>query len=131
MLVREIMTSSPVAIEVADRIFTAREKLLEQDIRHLPVVDQGKLVGMLSERDLPAGLSELTFGDQEAGDAALVGAFMSSDVLSIHAEAELSDAIDLMLEHRIGAVPVVGEDEQELVGIVSYVDVLRAARLVL
>jgi acetoin utilization protein AcuB len=43
-------------------------------------------------------------------------------------ETEVSEAIDLMIEHRIGALPVVEPDSTKLVGIVSYVDVLRAAR---
>jgi CBS domain-containing protein len=51
---------------------------------------------------------------------------MSVDVVSVHPEAEVSDVIDLLLEARIGAVPVVRPDSREIVGIVSYVDILRA-----
>jgi CBS domain-containing protein len=131
MLVREIMTSSPLAIDVAEKVFMAREKLLEQDIRHLPVVDHGKLVGILSERDLPAERIEPASGTEIDREDRLVGGYMSSDVLSVYPESELSEAIDLMLEHRIGAVPVIDLGDQELVGILSYVDVLRAARRVL
>jgi CBS domain-containing protein len=129
MLVREVMTSSPLTIDVTDKIIAARQKLLEQDIRHLPVVDGGRLVGILSERDLPpAGPVEApSRAAMKRGDS-LVSGYMSSDVLSVYPDSELADAIDLMLEHRIGAVPVVDVDDQELVGILSYVDVLRAAR---
>jgi acetoin utilization protein AcuB len=53
---------------------------------------------------------------------------MSSDVICVTSESDLGDAIELMLEHRIGAVPVVDLDGERLIGIVSYVDVLREAR---
>jgi acetoin utilization protein AcuB len=53
---------------------------------------------------------------------------MTSDVITVHPESDASEAIDLMIEHRVGALPVVEPDSTKLVGIVSYVDALRAAR---
>ena len=53
-----------------------------------------------------------------------VASFMSSDVLSVDTEADGAEIVELMLDNKIGAVPVTGENG-ELVGIVSYVDVLR------
>jgi acetoin utilization protein AcuB len=53
---------------------------------------------------------------------------MASDVVAVNATDDLIEAIDLMIEHRIGAVPVVETGSSALVGIVSYVDVLRTAR---
>jgi acetoin utilization protein AcuB len=52
--------------------------------------------------------------------------FMSSDVIAVEPEAELSDVIELLLEHKVGALPVVEPDTREVVGIISYIDVLRA-----
>jgi acetoin utilization protein AcuB len=53
---------------------------------------------------------------------------MTTDVISVNPETELEEVVDLMIEHKIGAVPVVEADSSKLVGIVSYIDALRAAR---
>ena len=55
-----------------------------------------------------------------------VADFMSSGPLTVEAETDIDEVIELLLEHRVGAVPVVSS-EGTLVGIVSYVDVLKAA----
>jgi CBS domain-containing protein len=128
MFVRDIMTPVPLSIEITERLATARAKLFEADVRHLPVVDRGRLVGIISERDLPSELIEPTArGGTDRADQP-ISAFMSSDVLFVAPETELREAIDLMIEHRIGAVPVVDAHRDRLVGIVSYVDVLREVR---
>jgi acetoin utilization protein AcuB len=128
MIVQDIMTAVPLSVEVTERLAAARAKLFEADVRHLPVVDRGRLVGIISERDLPSDLVDPTArGGADRADRP-ISAFMSSDVLSVSPESELDEAIDLMIEHRIGAVPVVDADGDRLVGIVSYVDVLREMR---
>jgi acetoin utilization protein AcuB len=53
---------------------------------------------------------------------------MSPDVIAVAPEAELGEVVDLLLEHRVGAVPVVRPETGELIGIVSYIDVLRVLR---
>jgi acetoin utilization protein AcuB len=56
---------------------------------------------------------------------------MSTNVIAVDPEAEIGDVIDLLLEHKIGAVPVMPEDTREVLGIISYVDVLRGLQGVL
>lgn len=131
MIVREVMTQDPYVANVKDSIQKVVSKLLEADIRHLPIVDAGNLVGIISDRDLRSILPNTP----EAGDpptpqalTASIGTVMNTDVLSIDPEAEVPEAIDLMLEHRVGAIPVVEPGTLRLIGIVSYVDLLRAAR---
>lgn len=51
---------------------------------------------------------------------------MGSDVISVNPETELAEIVELLVEQRIGAIPVVRAGTRELVGIVSYIDVLRA-----
>jgi len=128
MIVREIMTPAPWVVEVTDRLRRVHARLLESDVRHLPVVDRGRLVGIISERDLPSDL--ITPGAPGGGDRGdrPVSNYMSSDVISVNPESDVCEVIDLMLEHRIGAVPVVDVDGERLLGIVSYVDLLREAR---
>ena len=128
MIVREIMTPTPWVVEVTDSLRRVHARLLESDVRHLPVVDRGKLVGIISERDVPSDLvSPGARGGFDRGDRP-VSNYMSSDVICVTSESDLGDAIELMLEHRIGAVPVVDLDGERLIGIVSYADVLREAR---
>jgi acetoin utilization protein AcuB len=105
----------------------------EVDIRHVPVVRAGVLIGMVSDRDL-ASLDVARVLTTDGADAlrrALatpVVTVMSSDVISVESEAALDDVIDLMIDNKVGAIPVVLPDTREVVGIASYVDVLRAVR---
>jgi acetoin utilization protein AcuB len=126
----ELMTENPRTVRVDESIGEAVEVFETMDFRHLPVVDeQGELVGMLSDRDLRA--LELPY----AQDAETVGsvlqkarlpaaAMMSSNVVSVSPDADVTEIMELLLENKIGAVPVV-DGEGALVGIVSYADVFR------
>lgn len=129
----EIMTENVTTVEESTTIGEAFQLMEEQEIRHLPVVRGQEVVGMLSDRDLRAlGLSLVT--DIEGMDrlqarfAGKVTDLMSSNVLTVDPETDVQEIVDLMLEEKISAVPVVDEDTGRLAGIVSYVDVLRAVR---
>lgn len=134
MFVHEIMTASPLTASPAWTLERALSALASGDFRHLPVVDDsGDLVGILSERDLRAQVLPALAAYELPEDARAlmrrrVADIMSGDVLSVHTQAEVSEVIELMLDQRVGALPVVEADTGELVGIVSYVDVLRAAQ---
>lgn len=133
MVVDEVMSSDPFVVKVTDSVGAAIKKLIETDVRHLPVVSEGELVGMVSDRDLrsftPVAMLELTHPRElEARLAQPISKVMTSDVISVNPETEIEEVIDLMIEHKIGAVPVVEADSSKLVGIVSYIDALRAAR---
>jgi CBS domain-containing protein len=132
MVIREIMSTPPIALEVTESIASARRKLRDADVRHLPVVDRHTLVGIVSDRDIP--LADIEPGSASASggrDSMPISTVMSSDVLSVDPESDVSEAIDLMIEHKVGAVPVVDAETESLVGIVSYIDLLRAARALL
>lgn len=131
MTVDEIMTPDPITIDSATTLGAAANTMADNDIRHLPVVERHRVVGIVSDRDLAAWLLEdlnaLLAGDDGTPLARAVADVMSGDVLSIGPKAELSELIELMVDSRIGAVPVVDQHDERLVGIVSYVDVLRVA----
>ncbi|MFO0615381.1 MAG: CBS domain-containing protein [Polyangiaceae bacterium] len=121
---RQVMTTPVVSIVVTATTGEALELLRTLDVRHLPVVNaDDELVGMLSDRDL-----EPTRDATDAVRTASVSAVMSGNPLSVTVEADASEIVDLMVEHKIGAVPVV-EPDGTLVGIVSYLDLLRRLRL--
>lgn len=132
MIIEEIMSAKPVTVEVTDTIQDAIDVLNELDIRHVPVVDNGALVGMISDRDLREfALPEMIrFSNPEKAAKRCsrpVSEIMHSDVLTVGIEDDISEVAEIMIEHKIGAVPVCDQIEGNLVGIVSYVDVLRAA----
>jgi acetoin utilization protein AcuB len=119
-----------VTVPPGASVAEAFDLMSELDIRHVPVVEAGELVGMLSDRDLArfdiARL--LTVEGPEAFRRELatpVVKVMSSDVIVVNPETELSEVVELLVEHKIGAVPVVKTDTREIVGIISYIDVLR------
>jgi len=129
MVVDEVMTREPTTVSSRVSIGEALSTLKEVDARHLPVVDGGELVGILSDRDLLEARNLLD--DPDADTSVLeraVSAYMSTDVASVNPETELTEAVDIMLERRVGALPVLEGETETLVGIVSYVDVLKAAR---
>lgn len=133
MVVEELMSAKPVVVSVTDSIRSVMRRLMEADVRHLPVVDEKVLVGIVSDRDLRSLLEpalDTPAGAKPPGDPLdqPISALMSSDVISLNPESDVDEAIDLMLEHRIGAIPVVEPDGARVVGIISYVDILRAAR---
>lgn len=97
-------------------------------VRHLPVMRGKKLVGMISEKDLYADLADGAPGAAliKKGDSCKLEGLMSTDVVSIPSDASLAEVVDIFLEHRFGALPVV--DGEELVGMLSIIDVLAAVR---
>ncbi len=131
----ELMTENPRTVRVDDPIAEAVDVLQTTDFRHLPVLDeQGELVGMLSDRDL-RGLQLPYSANTAVVDAARqktgvpvstmpVSTIMSGNVVSVGPDADMTELMELMLEHKIGALPVV-DAEGALVGIVSYVDIFR------
>ncbi len=133
MIVENVMTKNAITASSDTAIGKALRILYELDFRHLPIVDGDELVGIVSDRDLrslPVG--ELTrYENPELVNermATSVSTVMSSDVVTIEPGTPLSEAIDIMVEQRIGAIPVVHTGTMALAGIVSYVDVLKALR---
>jgi acetoin utilization protein AcuB len=119
----DVMTESPATIAPGETIATATRMLEELEIRHLPVVDgSGELVGMLSDRDLRGAM-----GSDRGGPpaSARIVDVMNGNVVQANADDDLAEIANLMIDNRIGAVPIVDERGM-LVGIVSYVDVLRS-----
>jgi CBS domain-containing protein len=131
VIARDLMTPNPVTVTPEATVAEAWDLMRELDIRHVPVVQDGGLVGMLSDRDL-AYLDVGRVLASEGVDAVrrelgtAVVKVMTSDVIFVESEAELGDIVELLIENKIGAIPVVRPETREVVGIVSYIDALRA-----
>ena len=131
MTAHDVMTPNPVTVTPQASVAEVWDLMRELEIRHVPVVDHGGLVGMVSDRDLAQFDIARTLTVEGAGAlrdqlATPVVKLMSSDVIVVNPETELDEIVELLVEHRIGAVPVVRSDSREVVGIVSYIDVLQA-----
>ena len=137
MKVRDAMTPQPLVATPATSVMSARRLMTHARIRHLPVLEADRLVGIVSDRDvqltdraLVNGLTALQ-SDLVTGRYRPLRSVMSSPVQTIGPDAPLSEAARRLRQARIGALPVVDE-QGELLGIVTahdclaYVDVAAA-----
>jgi CBS domain-containing protein len=116
MRLREIMNTNVVTIEMTQAASTARARMRQYRIRHLVVTDNGRLAGVVSDRDLG--------GDRgrELRKGRTVQDLMTSRLVSAKPETTLRQAANLMRGRLIGSLPVL--DGDRLVGIVTATDVL-------
>ena len=131
MTANDLMTPDPVTVTPQASVAEVWDLMRELEVRHVPVVESGALVGMLSDRDLArfdmARLLMVEGAETLRHELATpVVKVMSSDVIAVNPETELEEIVELLVEHRIGAVPVIRSHTRKVVGIVSYIDVLRA-----
>lgn len=133
MTAGDLMTRNPATASPQASVAEVWDLMRDLEIRHVPVVEDGALVGMLSDRDL-ARLDMSRMVAFEGADALRqelstpIVKVMNPDVIAIEPETDLGEIIDLLVEHKVGALPVLRLGSREVVGIVSYIDVLRAVR---
>jgi acetoin utilization protein AcuB len=129
MKVRELMTGAPITVSPDTPVFDARQTMIKERIRHLLVIEADRLVGIVTDRDirlnLPSQATSLSMWEVNYLLAKLtVSKVMTTSVIIIGPDQEATDAARLMLEHKIGALPVL--DGSRLIGILTETDVLRA-----
>lgn len=138
MRVAGVMTRSPITIDPEAPLGTAMAVMKERAVRHLPVVDDaGRLVGMLTDRDLrnaafaPALAEYLSRASQrrlrgvaESFEELRVRDAMTWGVVTTTPSAEAAQAAAIMCEARLGCLPVV--EDGKLVGVVTERDLLKA-----
>jgi CBS domain-containing protein len=126
--VKDIMTQNPATLERNETLDLAESVMNLGRIRHMPVVDDGKLVGIVSQRDLfrSALITALGFGRKVTSaliKTIKVKEIMTEKVITIAPNASIKDAARQMIEKKIGCLPVVEEDR--LIGLVTETDMLR------
>lgn len=111
------MVKSPFLVEASATLREAADLLSENGIRHLPVIEEESLVGLISERDLREGIA--------AGGAKLkVSDVMKSDVYAVLGSTPLHEVVQEMAESKIGSAVVLSKD-REVVGIFTSTDALE------
>jgi CBS domain-containing protein len=123
----DVMTKNPLVMTPGETIGQADELMTENRIRQLPVVDEGVVLGIITDRDIRSFLAQSALVEPEERAKALrtkVREIMTAEPLTLAPDDDLREAVELLIEEKIGGIPVVDEAEG-LVGIVTYVDVLR------
>jgi acetoin utilization protein AcuB len=130
MLVNDWMSSPVITISATDNLARAADLMLENEISVLPVTDEGKLVGVITDRDLkraaPSDLSMPDFKDILFHMARVkVETVMSRDPITVPPDYTLEETAELLLHHSISSCPVVSH-EGELTGMITKKDLFRA-----
>ncbi len=129
MLVRDRMTPNPLTITTETSLKEALELVRSKPFRHLPVLDEdGKLAGIVTEKSLvyasPTSASSLSvFEVDYILSRTLIGQIIQGEVITVKPTLPIEEAARVMVDHRIGCLPVVEGDE--LVGIISDTDIFR------
>jgi predicted transcriptional regulator len=127
MKVKEIMVKEVATLDINDELSLANDIIRLGRIRHLPVVDGTKLAGIISERDLfRSSLAQaLGYGTKATRDLMKtlhIKDVMVPEVITVTPETEVTDAVRLMVNRKIGCLPVVEGDR--LVGLITETDIL-------
>jgi CBS domain-containing membrane protein len=129
MTVADLMTADVVTLTEDETLAHAQRCMARGRIRHLPVVREGRLVGLITHRDLLAASFSI-FAEVESNeqrrifDTVRVIEAMHRDVVTVPPELPVSKAARILLENKYGCLPVV-DDDQQLEGIVTEADFLR------
>ena len=129
MKVKDIMSHQVLTLHPKEKIKNAYDLCNLHRIHHLPITVHNKVVGILSygdllfARDINSKLQIISREEIHALGFDLVESIMKRNPITIGQEAEVRDAVDLMVKYRINCLPVV--DDGELVGIFTSFDVMR------
>ncbi len=122
MLINEIMHKNPFTVQSSTTLCDAYKLMNEKHIRHLPVLEEETLVGIITDRDLRLATSRLA--ETPFDPSALVREVMISPVETTYPTNPVEVATQLMREKKIGCLPVL--ENEKLVGIITAVDLLDA-----
>lgn len=129
MTVDEIMSKSPVTVGMDDTLLKVKTIFGTSRFHHLIVVEQGKLCGVISDRDLLKFMSPNIGTVAETTEdiktlAKKVHQVMTRKPITLKEKAKISDAIKIFNKHSISCIPVVDEEDKPL-GIISWRDIFK------
>ena len=131
MQVSELMATDVVTVDRNDDLRLVDDIMAERHIRHIPVVEDGAVVGLVSQRDVFKARMSSTMGYGELGQRTFlhtiaVKEIMTHPVLTVAPDTTVNEAVDLIIDKGIGCLPVVRD--QQLVGIVTKTNLLQHLR---
>lgn len=127
MVVEEVMVAKPITISMDQSLKKAQDLMVKHSIRHLPVVEKKRLLGIITESDIRNAFvfwANSGKGKQNSFNPSKmkVEDYMTEDPLTASPETNIEDAALLIYRNKIGALPVLNKDK--LVGIISIMDML-------
>jgi len=121
MIVADLMTSKPITVKPSDSLQAAQETMEAGRFRQVPVVENGNLLGILTDRDLRRHVGQLNH--------TRVDAVMSTHPFSAQPSTPVEHAVHLLVTNKVGSLPVV--DNGKLVGIITATEMLHALEAIL
>lgn len=127
---KDVMQSQVQVARADDTLLDAAHRMLQNNIRHLPVIDgEGKLLGMLSDRDVRGALGDPKHLMDRAKlrghfETLRVGQAMTPKPIAVSPGASIEEVSEKLVNHRLSALPVT-DDHGKVVGVLSYIDLLR------
>jgi CBS domain-containing protein len=119
--IREVMTRSPETVDSGSTAVDAAKQMKKADAGMIPVVQNGKLVGTVTDRDIAVRV----VAEGKDPQATTVGEIASTEVVTIEPDLDLSEALKLMARHQVRRLPVVEGDT--VVGVIAQADVAQQA----
>jgi CBS domain-containing protein len=120
--VRDTMTAEPRSVDSSQSIVEAARLMRDDDVGSLPVVEAGRLVGMITDRDIAIRV----VAEGKEPNAATVAEASSGDPVTVEPDHDLDEALQLMARHQVRRLPVV--EGERLVGILAQADVALAEK---
>jgi CBS domain-containing protein len=118
--IKEVMTSGPATVDPGANVLDAARIMRDEDTGIVPVVENGRLTGTITDRDIVVRV----IAEGREPQSAQVSEIASTDLVTIDPQQDLDEALRLMAQHQVRRLPVVEEDGR-LVGIVAQADVAR------
>jgi CBS domain-containing protein len=117
--IREVMTPAPETIQADRPASEAAKKMKEADAGMIPVMDNGNLLGTVTDRDIALRI----VAEGKDPQSTTVGEIASRDIVTVQPDEDLDDALQKMAKHQVRRLPVV--EDGRLIGVVAQADVAR------
>lgn len=125
--VQDYMTTEPIVVEASLPLTQAYDLMFEHEIRRLPVLEDGVIVGIVTLSDilqaLPGRVDELDIATKLDLTARTVGDIMTYDPVTVEPDDTIREAAERMLEYQVSGLPVVQDDH--VIGIITESDIFR------
>jgi CBS domain-containing protein len=118
--IRDVMTTNPSTIESTSAVVQAARVMKQVDAGVVPVTDNGRLAGIVTDRDIPIRV----VAEGKDPGSTTVGEVASKNLVTVDPQQDLDEALRLMAQHKVRRLPVVEEDGR-LVGVLAQADVAR------
>jgi len=118
--IRDVMTSEPCTIDAGKSVAYAAKMMRDEDVGLAPIVEDDKLIGMLTDRDIAIRV----VAEGRNPEQVTVAEVASRQIVTVDSQQDLDEALRIMAKHQVRRLPVVEEDGR-LVGVVAQADVAR------